>query len=151
MARLGNLERDVMDQIWAASGPVTVRDVHEALAVERDLAYTTVMTVLDRLAKKGVVHRVRDGRAYRYQAASGKDQLVADLMREALDAAGNRASREAALVRFVDQASADEAKALREALSALESKAVLDGSAGSAGSDGPAGSDGSGPKTKGKR
>lgn len=148
MARLGNLERDVMDQIWAASGPVTVRDVHEALAVERDLAYTTVMTVLDRLAKKGVVHRVRDGRAYRYQAASGKDQLVADLMREALDAAGNRASREAALVRFVDQASADEAKALREALSALESKAVLDGSAGS---EGPAGSDGSSPKTKGKR
>lgn len=151
MARLGNLERDVMDQIWAASGPVTVRDVHEALAVERDLAYTTVMTVLDRLAKKGVVHRVRDGRAYRYQAASGKDQLVADLMREALDAAGNRASREAALVRFVDQASADEAKALREALSALESKAVLDGSAGSVGSEGPVGSDGSGPKTKGKR
>ncbi|GAB3425751.1 BlaI/MecI/CopY family transcriptional regulator [Flindersiella endophytica] len=129
MARLGNLERDVMDQIWAASGPVTVRDVHEALAVERDLAYTTVMTVLDRLAKKGVVHRVRDGRAYRYQAASGKDQLVADLMREALDAAGNRASREAALVRFVDQASADEAKALREALAALESKPDLDGPA----------------------
>jgi predicted transcriptional regulator len=126
MARLGNLERDVMDQIWAATGPVTVRDVHEALAVERDLAYTTVMTVLDRLAKKGVVHRVRDGRAYRYQAASGKDQLVADLMREALDAAGNRASREAALVRFVDQASADEAKALREALAALESKPGLD-------------------------
>lgn len=129
MARLGNLERDVMDQIWAASAPVTVRDVHEALAVERDLAYTTVMTVLDRLAKKGVVHRVRDGRAYRYQAASGKDQLVADLMREALDAAGNRASREAALVRFVDQASADEAKALREALAALESKPGLDGPA----------------------
>jgi predicted transcriptional regulator len=126
MARLGNLERDVMDQIWAATAPVTVRDVHEALAVERDLAYTTVMTVLDRLAKKGVVHRVRDGRAYRYQAASGKDQLVADLMREALDAAGNRASREAALVRFVDQASADEAKALREALAALESKPGLD-------------------------
>lgn len=129
MARLGNLERDVMEQIWAASGPVTVRDVHEALAVERDLAYTTVMTVLDRLAKKGVVHRVRDGRAYRYQAASGKDQLVADLMREALDAAGNRASREAALVRFVDQASADEAKALREALAALESKPGLDDAA----------------------
>lgn len=131
MARLGNLERDVMEQIWAAPGPVTVRDVHEALAVERDLAYTTVMTVLDRLAKKGVVHRVRDGRAYRYQSVSGKDQLVADLMREALDAAGNRASREAALVRFVDQASADEAKALREALAALESKPGLDEAAAS--------------------
>lgn len=119
MARLGNLERDVMEHVWAANAPVTVREVHEALAAERDLAYTTVMTVLDRLAKKGVVHRVRDGRAYRYQAASGKDQLVADLMREALDAAGSPANREAALVRFVDQASAEETRALRAALLAL--------------------------------
>lgn len=120
MARLGNLERDVMELVWAAPGPVTVREIHETLAAERDLAYTTVMTVLDRLAKKSVVNRVRDGRAYRYQAAAGKDQLVADLMREALDAAGNRANREAALVRFVDQASAEETQALREALGGLE-------------------------------
>ncbi|MET9021176.1 BlaI/MecI/CopY family transcriptional regulator [Actinopolymorpha sp. NPDC004070] len=124
MARLGNLEREVMEHVWSATEPVTVREVHEALAVERDLAYTTVMTVLDRLAKKGVVLRVRDGRAYRYQAAAGKDQLVADLMREALDGAGSGANRAAALVRFVDQASPEEAAALREALAEVDALAA---------------------------
>jgi predicted transcriptional regulator len=119
VARLGNLERDVMERVWAAPTPVTVREVHEALT-ERDLAYTTVMTVLDRLAKKGIVNRVRDGRAYRYEAAATKDQLVADLMREALDGAGAEAERTAALVRFVDQATPDEAAAIRKALEELE-------------------------------
>ncbi|GAA2760416.1 BlaI/MecI/CopY family transcriptional regulator [Actinopolymorpha rutila] len=123
MARLGNLEREVMEHVWSATEPVTVREVHEALAVERDLAYTTVMTVLDRLAKKGVVIRVRDGRAYRYQAAAGQDQLVADLMREALDGASG-ATRAAALVRFVDQASPEEAAALREALAEVDATAA---------------------------
>ncbi|MGW0227546.1 BlaI/MecI/CopY family transcriptional regulator [Actinopolymorpha singaporensis] len=123
MARLGNLEREVMEHVWSAKDPVTVREVHEALAVERDLAYTTVMTVLDRLAKKGVVRRVRDGRAYRYEAAAGQDQLVADLMREALDGAGSGANRAAALVRFVDQASPEEAAALREALAEVDALA----------------------------
>jgi predicted transcriptional regulator len=120
MARLGNLEREVMERVWSSREPVTVREVHEALAQERDLAYTTVMTVLDRLAKKGIVQRVRDGRAYRYEAAAGKDQLVADLMREALDGAGNDANRAAALVRFVDQATPEETAALREALAELD-------------------------------
>ncbi|WP_020577720.1 BlaI/MecI/CopY family transcriptional regulator [Actinopolymorpha alba] len=119
MARLGNLEREVMEHIWSSTGPVTVREVHEALARERDLAYTTVMTVLDRLAKKSVVRRVRDGRAYRYEAVAGKDQMVADLMREALDGAGSDAHRAAALVRFVDEATPEEAAALREALAGL--------------------------------
>ena len=122
MARLGNLERDVMELVWSAAEPVTVREVHESLARDRDIAYTTVMTVLDRLAKKSVVRRVRDGRAYRYEAAAGKDQLIASLMREALDDAGNRANRAAALVRFVDQASPEEAAALRDALASLEGR-----------------------------
>lgn len=120
MARLGNLEREVMEQVWSAGAPVTVREVHEALAKDRDLAYTTVMTVLDRLAKKNIVRRVRDGRAYRYEAVAAKEQMVADLMREALDGAGDGADRTAALVRFVGQASREEAAALREALSRLE-------------------------------
>jgi predicted transcriptional regulator len=122
MARLGNLERNVMELVWSAAEPVTVREVHETLARDRDIAYTTVMTVLDRLAKKSVVRRVRDGRAYRYEAAAGKDQLIASLMREALDDAGNRANRAAALVRFVDQASPEEAAALRDALASLEGR-----------------------------
>lgn len=119
MARLGELEREVMEQLWDNPTPLTVREVAEQLSTGKDLAYTTVMTVLDRLAKKGVVRRVRDGRAYRYEATASRDQLVADLMREALDGAGE-GGRTAALVRFVDQATPEEASALREALTKLD-------------------------------
>jgi predicted transcriptional regulator len=114
MRTLGELERSVMEQLWAAPEPVTVREVHEQFA---GLAYTTVMTVLDRLAKKGLASRERDGKAWRYTAAAAREDLVADLMRDALDGAGDR---QAALVRFVDQVSADDAALLRDALSRLE-------------------------------
>ena len=52
---MGDLEREVMTRLWDASEPLTVRQVHELLSRDRDLAYTTVMTVLDRLAKKNLV------------------------------------------------------------------------------------------------
>ena len=50
LTRLGELERAVMDQLWCMPEAQTVRQVHEALSARRDLAYTTVMTVLQRLA-----------------------------------------------------------------------------------------------------
>ncbi|ADB33814.1 transcriptional repressor, CopY family [Kribbella flavida DSM 17836] len=114
---LGELERLVMEQLWAADAALTVREVHERLAGTRELAYTTVMTVLDRLAKKQLTERERDGKAWRYRAAAPRADLAADLMRDALDQAGDR--REA-LVRFVGQVSDEEAALLREALSRLE-------------------------------
>ena len=67
---LGELERAVMDAVWDR-GEASVRQVHEALAVERDLAYTTVMTVMSRLSQKGVLQREKRGRAYVYSAAQG--------------------------------------------------------------------------------
>ncbi|MGH3098457.1 MAG: BlaI/MecI/CopY family transcriptional regulator [Streptosporangiales bacterium] len=118
--RLGELERDVMERLWAVDGPVTVRAVHGALAAERDLAYTTVMTVLDRLAKKGAVRRVREGKAYWYEPAATRDEMVAGLMHEALAGAGD--DRSAALVHFVGQASQEEATALRDALAAVDKR-----------------------------
>ncbi|RZU03531.1 putative transcriptional regulator [Kribbella rubisoli] len=114
---MGDLERLVMEQLWAASTALTVREVHERLAGTRELAYTTVMTVLDRLAKKKLTERERDGKAWRYRAAAPREELAADLMRDALDRAGDR--REA-LVRFVGQVSDEEAALLREALSRLD-------------------------------
>ena len=53
----GDLEQAVMDVLWARTAPTPVRDVHDELAQRREIAYTTVMTVLDRLAKKGIVLR----------------------------------------------------------------------------------------------
>lgn len=125
MARLtglGDLERAVMDHLWAADQPQTVRQVHQALCAHRDLAYTTVMTVLQRLARKNLVAQIRDDRAHRYAATHGRDELVAGLMVDALAQASNSGDREAALVHFVERVGADEADALRRALADLETK-----------------------------
>ena len=54
MVSRGELEQQVMVLLWRAGEPLTVADVQELLARDRDLAYTTVMTVLERLAKKGL-------------------------------------------------------------------------------------------------
>ena len=109
---LGDLERAVMAQLWAAESPLTVREVHEKL--DRELAYTTVMTVLGRLAKKDVVRQERDGKAYRYSAASSREEMAAALMLDALGDVGE--DRTAALVAFADQVGPEEAATLRAAL-----------------------------------
>ncbi len=122
LTRLGELERAVMDHLWAAGEPLTVRQVHEALCAERDLAYTTVMTVLQRLARKNLVSQIRDDRAHRYAPVHGRDELVAGLMVDALDQVSDTGSRQAALVHFVERVGVEEADALRRALAELESK-----------------------------
>ncbi|MFG1655061.1 BlaI/MecI/CopY family transcriptional regulator [Micromonospora chersina] len=118
MTRLGDLERAVMDVLWdsvpATSDGVTVREVADALD-GRELAYTTVMTVLDRLAGKGMVQREREGRAWRYRPAATREAHIAQLMLDALDLGG---SRDAALVRFARSVTGTEAEVLRAALSA---------------------------------
>lgn len=93
MALLGELEQAVMDVLWQRGEPLTVRDVHELLAAQRELAYTTVMTVLDRLAKKDIVERELDGRAWRYTAAKSRAAMVADEI-DALLAEGTREQRD---------------------------------------------------------
>src|SRR5579859_3119804 len=85
-----------MDVLWETSNPLTVRAVSERLT-ERDLAHTTVMTVLDRLAKKGFALRERDGRAWQYRASASREAYVTELMLSALDQAGDR---QAALASF---------------------------------------------------
>ena len=73
---LGTLERQVLDAVWRL-GHARVRDVRTAL--DHAAAYTTVMTVLDRLYKKGVLDRERAGRAYIYSAAASPEQLQSSL------------------------------------------------------------------------
>lgn len=111
-----------MEQLWSTSAPQSVREVHLVLTQSRDLAYTTVMTVLDRLAKKGLVSRERDGRAYRYAAAQSREDLVADVMHTAL--VGDQADRSAALVAFLDRISPEEAETMRQALKRLEDQSA---------------------------
>ncbi|GAA1448596.1 hypothetical protein GCM10009641_76960 [Mycobacterium cookii] len=113
---MGELEQAVLDALWDADGPSSGREVHACLE-GRDLAYTTVMTVLDRLVAKDVVVRERDGRAFRYAPRLGRAAMTAELMREALEATG--ADRDQALVSFVGEASAEDLAALRRALADL--------------------------------
>lgn len=58
----GALEHEILELLWASTGPMTPADVRSA--VGDDLAYTTVMTVLARLFDKGMVSRTSQGRAY---------------------------------------------------------------------------------------
>jgi len=74
---LGPLERELLDAVWRL-GPASVRDV--LAAVEHAVAYTTAMTVLDRLYKKGILDRERVGRAYVYSAAASSEQLQSSLL-----------------------------------------------------------------------
>lgn len=125
MARLnplGELERAVMEQLWSSAEPQTVRQVHEALCLHRELAYTTVMTVLQRLARKDFVEQIRTDRAHQYAPTRGRDELVAGVMVDALHQAANSGDREAALMHFVERVGAEDADALRRALADLEAR-----------------------------
>ena len=113
-----------MDILWESPDPLTVRQVSGNLT-ERDLAHTTVMTVLDRLAKKGFARRERDGRAWRYRAAETREAYVTELMLSALEQTGDR---HAALARFARSVSETEATALRRALEALGEGPARNGS-----------------------
>ena len=113
MRGLGELETAVMEVLWRDLSPQRVRDVLEALSGERKLAYTTVMTVLDNLHRKGWVSRELDGRAYRYVATRNREDAVAGALRELLDSA---ADPESVLLRFARSVSPRESEVLRRAL-----------------------------------
>src|SRR6202034_3786364 len=105
-----------MQRIWDHGGTVTVRDLFEELREERNIAYTTVMSTMDNLHRKGWLARERDGKAYRYTAVASRAEYSARLMREALTGSGHT---EAVLSHFVAQMDGTEAAALRAALEKL--------------------------------
>ena len=74
-----------MELLWAADQPMSVADVHAVLTAERELAYTTVMTVLDRLAKKDLVDRELVSRAWQYTPKSPQGEVLAGEMVALLD------------------------------------------------------------------
>lgn len=75
---LGDLELDVLGVVWRR-GEATVADVHSSLSLRRPLAYTTVMTVMVRLLDKGLLRRVKRGRAYLYSPVKTREELAASL------------------------------------------------------------------------
>lgn len=113
VAQLGQLEAAVMERVWSWDAPVAVRDVLEDLQKERPLAYTTVMTVLDNLHRKGMVLREKRGRAYVYLPTRSRAMHTAEMMEQALSGTADRST---ALMRFVEQMSSEEMGELRRAL-----------------------------------
>jgi len=90
---LGPLEREVMGLIWRRpkeAAEVSVRDIH--LAFEERLAYTTLMTTLDRLHKKGLLDRRRSGRAFFYSPRFSPDEFERDVAREVINTLLGRGS-----------------------------------------------------------
>ncbi|NKX54896.1 BlaI/MecI/CopY family transcriptional regulator [Arthrobacter mobilis] len=127
MATLGELERAVMDLLWnqidsagaedAALTANTLRDrlARSSSADGKELAVTTVLTVLSRLEKKGLVQRERDIRPHRYRAVTSREEHTVELMHEVL---GSAPDREAVLARFIGTVSEQEAETLRKILAA---------------------------------
>ena len=109
----GDLEATVMDRVWAREDGVTVRDVFDELTGTRQIAYTTVLSTMDNLHRKGWVRRDREGKAYRYWPTMTREERSANLMRAAFSAGGDR---EAVLAFFVGQMTAEESAQLRAAL-----------------------------------
>ena len=87
--RLGGLEAELMNLLWAAGEPLGVRELASRLPGP-PRAYTTLVTVLTRLVGKGLVERAGDGRRYTYRPAGDPDQLTARAIERLLEAAGDR-------------------------------------------------------------
>src|SRR5579859_1673842 len=101
-----------MRRLWRRASPTSVRELVEELQQDREIAYTTAMTVLDNLHKKGWLRRELDGRAYRYEPISSGDEYSAEVMRGALATSPDHV---AAFAHFLKQLSPEEVRALEDA------------------------------------
>lgn len=81
---LGPLETEIMELLWKDT-QATVKQIHRALQHRRDIAYTTVMTTMSRLAEKGILHRTRDGLAYLYSPAVTQEEFEHLVVQQVLD------------------------------------------------------------------
>ncbi len=120
MATLGELERTVMNLLWECGAAMTANSLRDQLAAQgqdgasgKELAVTTVLTVLSRLEKKNLVERERENRPHRYRALTTRADHTAELMHEVL---GSVQDREAVLTRFIGSVSETEAETLRKLL-----------------------------------
>ena len=79
---LGELETQIMEIIWQSQEPVLVSDVIKVLSKKRDIAYTTVMTIMGRLTDKGLLKRTSFGKAYIYNPAYSKDTFLTNVSKQ---------------------------------------------------------------------
>lgn len=102
-----------MDVLWSRSEPSTVRSVHDELAARRQIAYTTVMSTMDNLFRKGWLSREKVGLAYQYVPIMSREEHSAKLMRTVFESGGDS---ELILNFFLEQMADDESAKLRQVL-----------------------------------
>ena len=84
MRQFGELEAVIMDRLWDRGRPALVREVLDDLRHDRQIAYTTVMTVMENLYRKGWLRRQREGRAWRYEPTGSRSGYTASLISAAV-------------------------------------------------------------------
>jgi predicted transcriptional regulator len=126
----GDLEAEIMDRLWIRGAPATVREVLEILRQEREIAYTTVMTVMDNLHRKGSLERTMEHRAWLYRPAFTREMYSASLMEQAL---AHSKDQLATLVHFVETMSENEEDILRLALRKAKTRAAKSAAASRSG------------------
>jgi len=114
----GELESAIMDVMWAADRPYVVREVRERMRYDRSVAYTTVMTVMGILFRKGVLKREKVGRAWRYWPAESREEHDARLMVEVWQSGGDRF---VTMRRFLESVGDEGLASLRQAMQDLMS------------------------------
>lgn len=105
---LGELEQEIMDVVWQEHC-ATVRCVFERLAQQRPIAYTTVMTTMDRLSKKGILKRSKTGKAYAYRSVQTESDLSLSTTKAMIDMLVRRYG-DLAIAQFVDTVDQIDAK-----------------------------------------
>jgi len=109
---LGALEAEILEVLWHSDRALTPAEVLDAL--DANLAYTTVMTVLGRLWAKGLARREKSGRAYGYTAAVSEADLSADRMRKVLATSSDAAATMSQFVAGLDDEQQKQLRALLE-------------------------------------
>lgn len=109
---LGDLEAEVMKIIWK-SGRATVRDVYEQIRLEKNLAYTTVMTIMSRLAEKELLNKEALGNAYVYMPTISENDFAQKVVSEVLDGLFEEFA-EPALSHMVDRLSSEDISKLEK-------------------------------------
>lgn len=112
---LGNLESDVMDIIWRKGCEVCVRDVFEELAARREIAYTTVMTIMGRLSDKKILKKRKEGNVSYFEPAMTRAEFTENVVGNVVDSLLEDFA-EATLTHFLSRVKRDD----RETIEKLE-------------------------------
>ena len=117
---MGTLERDIMEVLWN-HGKSSVKDIVSALPQDRDSSYSTVITVTNRMAAKGLLKRKKVGKAYVYKSAYNREQFYAIVSKKVVEGV-SAFSFQATVAYFVDYMSQFEPDKLEYFSRLIESK-----------------------------